>query len=339
MSEINANIIVQPNTTNISVNNNTIDFTPSEIQLRLYNTGREGPQGYTGSQGPPNGYTGSRGIGYVGSQGLQGPQCPPNGYTGSQGIQGNLGYIGSQGSGYIGSQGINGVIGYNGSQGSQGIQGYVGSQGIVGYIGSKGDLGYVGSQGIQGYTGSQGIIGYTGSKGDLGYTGSKGDLGYTGSIGIGYTGSAGYYIQNGTSSINIPSPNGNAIVTINGVSNTVVFSSSTTIIGDISLGSFHEKLYNGGNVSGTIVPNVNSATIYKYTLTGDITLNTINNAVTGTSMTIMFTQDATGNRALSSSMKFSKGLRFLSSAGSSTDIMFVFYDGINYYATLSTGYA
>jgi hypothetical protein len=74
-------------------------------------------------------------------------------------------------------------------------------------------------------------------------------------------------------------------------------------------------------------------------LTGNITINALGNAVAGSSAVLILTQDATGNRLLSSTMKFAGNSKTLSTAASSIDIMSVFYDGTTYYATLSKGYA
>jgi hypothetical protein len=56
-------------------------------------------------------------------------------------------------------------------------------------------------------------------------------------------------------------------------------------------------------------------------------------------MTIIITQDGTGGRTLTSSMKFAGASKTLSTAASAVDIISVFYDGTTYYATLSKGYA
>jgi hypothetical protein len=74
-------------------------------------------------------------------------------------------------------------------------------------------------------------------------------------------------------------------------------------------------------------------------LTGNIVLSTLASAVAGTSMVIILTQDATGGRTLTSTMKFAGASKTLSTAASAIDIMSVFYDGTTYYATLSKGYA
>ena len=95
---------------------------------------------------------------------------------------------------------------------------------------------------------------------------------------------------------------------------------------------------NGGTVSGTLTPNSSAGTIYQYTLNGNITINSLGNAIAGTSMTLVLTQDGTGSRALTSTMKFAQGISSLSTTPSATDVMSVFYDGSTYYATLSRGF-
>jgi hypothetical protein len=56
-------------------------------------------------------------------------------------------------------------------------------------------------------------------------------------------------------------------------------------------------------------------------------------------MTLILTQDGTGNRLLTSNMLYAGGSKTLSTAASAKDIISVFYDGTNYFATLSKGYA
>ena len=115
---------------------------------------------------------------------------------------------------------------------------------------------------------------------------------------------------------------------------------NTSTLGNVAFTKYNETVVAGGNTgAATITPNAASGTIFNYTLTGNITLSALSNAVAGTSVTIILTQDATGNRLLTSTMKFAGASKTLSTAGSSIDIMSVFYDGTTYYATLSKGYA
>ena len=128
-------------------------------------------------------------------------------------------------------------------------------------------------------------------------------------------------------------PNITSVGTLTGLS-----VSGNANIGNLQLVKFEETVIAGGTVSGTLTPNSSAGTIYNYTLNGNITINSLGNAVAGTSMTLILTQDGTGNRILSSTMKFASGLKTLSTAANATDILSVFYDGTTYYATLSRGF-
>ena len=115
-----------------------------------------------------------------------------------------------------------------------------------------------------------------------------------------------------------------------------------TVQGDTTvLKAFNETTVALGNQSGDISSSLNATngSIYTVTATGGITINSIANAVAGTSMTIIITQDGTGSHALTSSMKFAGGDKTLSTAGGSIDVIAVFYDGTNYYASLTKAYA
>ena len=115
--------------------------------------------------------------------------------------------------------------------------------------------------------------------------------------------------------------------------------SGTSNVANTNFNKFNETVISGGSVSGTLTPDAAAGTIYEYTLTGNITLNNLSNAVTGTSMTIRLTQDGTGGRTLTSTMLFAGGTKTLSTAGSATDIISLYYNGTTYYAVLSKGYA
>ena len=74
------------------------------------------------------------------------------------------------------------------------------------------------------------------------------------------------------------------------------------------------------------------------TATGNITLNSITNIASGQSVVLAITQDATGNRTLTSTMKFAGNVRTLSTAAASTDIIAITYIGSTYYASLARGF-
>lgn len=120
----------------------------------------------------------------------------------------------------------------------------------------------------------------------------------------------------------------------------ITISTGTANLANLVTIKYNETVVSGGSTGAvTLTPNAAAGTIYKYTLTGNITLSTLSNAVAGTSMTIILNQDATGNRILTSTMKFSGGVNVLTTTANAIDVMSVFYDGTTYYATLSKGYA
>jgi hypothetical protein len=91
--------------------------------------------------------------------------------------------------------------------------------------------------------------------------------------------------------------------------------------------------------TATFAPLVSTATIFNMTLTGNITFNGFTNPQAGQSATFFFTQDATGSRLLTSTMKYAGGSKTLSTVGTSTDMISVFYNGTTYYASLVKGFA
>ena len=125
------------------------------------------------------------------------------------------------------------------------------------------------------------------------------------------------------------------------VSSTGIQTSGAVIGANVVLKKFNETKVDLGSVSGdqSSALNATNGSIYTLTATGGITINTIANAVAGTSMTIIITQDGTGSHALTSSMKFAGGDKTLSTAGGSIDVISVFYDGTTYYASLTKAYA
>ena len=223
-------------------------------------------------------------------------------------------------SGYSGFSGTNGTSGYSGSNGSNGTSGYSGTNGAEG------------ASGYSGVSGTNGASGYSG-VGTSGYSGATGPQGTSG-----YSGAAPTSITNGTSNVAVAS-NSNVTIGVSGVSNVAVFSSTGANITNVNLLKFGETVIAGGNTgAATLTPNASAGSIFTYTLTGNITLSAMANVATGTSATIILTQDATGNRLLTSTMKFAGNSKTLSTTANSVDIMSVFYSGSTYYATLSKGY-
>jgi hypothetical protein len=86
--------------------------------------------------------------------------------------------------------------------------------------------------------------------------------------------------------------------------------------------------------ASTITPDVANGNVQIVTLTGAVTFSAFSNSIAGQSLTLIVKQDGTGSRALTSTMKFAGGTKTLSTAANSVDIITVFYDGTNYWASL-----
>lgn len=144
---------------------------------------------------------------------------------------------------------------------------------------------------------------------------------------------------------------GNAGATLTGTLNTAAQTNITsvgnltalTVAGVItpnrvSLKAFDETVANL-TYAATITPNVANATIQAITLTGNVTFNEFENDTNGQSLTLIVTQDGTGNRLLTSNMRFAGNTRTLSTAAGSVDIISVFYADPYYYASVNKGFA
>ena len=99
-----------------------------------------------------------------------------------------------------------------------------------------------------------------------------------------------------------------------------------------------ETIYSVPTTSGTIAPDCSNGSVQKINPIGNITINAFTNPVAGQSVTLIIIQNG-GPYTLTSSMKFAGGIKTLTSTASATDIMSIYYDGTNYYASLGKGYA
>jgi hypothetical protein len=98
----------------------------------------------------------------------------------------------------------------------------------------------------------------------------------------------------------------------------------------------------GTHTSGsTLALDRNNGTIQKVVLASNATALSIANIGVAQSFTIIFTQDGTGSRTLttSSAFKFASGFKTLTTSANAVDMLNIFFDGSTYYCTLTTGYA
>ena len=185
---------------------------------------------------------------------------------------------------------------------------------------------------------------YTGTTWQLAAT--AGPVGFSGYSGINGTGSSGYSGTSGFSGYSGTVAGTNTQVQFNNSSTfggasglTYDLATSSTAADNLLLKAYSETVVVGGATGATtITPNASLGSIYTYTATDDFTLNALSNAVAGTNMTLIITQDGTGGWLMSSSMLFAGGNSTLSTGAGAVDIMRVFYSGTTYYATLFTGY-
>ena len=95
----------------------------------------------------------------------------------------------------------------------------------------------------------------------------------------------------------------------------------------------------GASGASTLTPNAANGSVQTISATGNFTLSAFTSPVSGQTITFIITQDATGSRTLTSTMKFAGASKTLSTAANSIDILTVSYIGTTYYASLSKGFA
>lgn len=143
----------------------------------------------------------------------------------------------------------------------------------------------------------------------------------------------------GTSDLKLAAGTGGAIVLGSASdSNITVTPNGTgkTVIGNLV--ATETIVANGNTGAATLTPNAASGAVQSYTVTGNITFSAFGTPLAGQSLTLILTQDGTGSRLLTSTMKFAGGSKTLSTAAGAVDIITVYYDGTNYWASLSKGF-
>lgn len=125
--------------------------------------------------------------------------------------------------------------------------------------------------------------------------------------------------------------NGQSIVSVsNGNINITPNGTGQTVMKNIE---YNEFIHSLGTTSGTITPNVANGNVQTITLNGNLTFSAFTSPVAGQSLTLIINTNGT-SRTLTSTMKFAGGSKTLSTTNT-TDIISVFYDGTNYWASLS----
>jgi hypothetical protein len=136
----------------------------------------------------------------------------------------------------------------------------------------------------------------------------------------------------GTASINI---NGTVGATTKAAGTFTTMTADTAVLDDI-----RETVYAIGNSgASTLTPNAANGSIQTITATGNFTLSAFTSPVSGQTITFIITQDGTGSRTLTSTMKFAGGSKTLTTTANAIDILTVSYIGTTYYASLSKAFA
>ena len=99
-----------------------------------------------------------------------------------------------------------------------------------------------------------------------------------------------------------------------------------------------EAIYNIGTTGGTIAPNVSNGSVQKITLNSALTINAFTSPQAGQSLTLII-YGGTAYTSITSTMLFAGGIKTLTGTAGCIDILSVYYDGTNYFASLNKGFA
>jgi hypothetical protein len=97
-------------------------------------------------------------------------------------------------------------------------------------------------------------------------------------------------------------------------------------------------LYSLGTTGGTIAPNVANGNVQKIILNSALTINGFTSPVAGQSLTLIIL-GGTAYTSITSTMKFAGGIKTLTGTLNCVDILSVYYDGSDYWASLGKGFA
>lgn len=100
---------------------------------------------------------------------------------------------------------------------------------------------------------------------------------------------------------------------------------------NIVFDQYREKVANVGPLSGTVTLNANTAPVQTAATTGNITINSANlsNFIAGESVTLILRHNGS-NRTLTSDIKFINSNKTLGGNVATTDVVTIFYDGVDY---------
>lgn len=114
--------------------------------------------------------------------------------------------------------------------------------------------------------------------------------------------------------------------------------SSISSSGSLTFKDTREAIYDLGTTGGTVAPNCANGSVQKITLNSALTINAFTSPVAGQSLTLII-YGGTSYTSITSTMKFAGGVKTLTATAGCIDILSVYYDGTNYFASLGKGFA
>lgn len=155
--------------------------------------------------------------------------------------------------------------------------------------------------------------------------------------------------QNSSSTFTVADHSGNALFKINPASATELYHTTNkkfeTTSGGVSFnGNYQEKIH-AATYNANFTPEPSDGSIQTITLTGNINFQGFATETEGASITLVITQDTTGNRTFTEDldsggrMLFAGGTSTLSTAADAIDIMTITFIGGTYFASLSTNFS
>jgi hypothetical protein len=137
--------------------------------------------------------------------------------------------------------------------------------------------------------------------------------------------------------ISVDAATGAVTITATGNTSNIVCDNLTV---NSNIIAYVEKTVSGFTTSTSFTPTYSNGIIQNVTANGNFTLNAPSGMVAGQSITLIITQDATGSRLMTANAayKFAYGIKTLSTAANSIDVLSIFYNGTTYLCNLVKGY-
>ncbi len=102
------------------------------------------------------------------------------------------------------------------------------------------------------------------------------------------------------------------------------------------LQTYRERVANVADMTGTVTIDANVAPVQRASMTGNITINTNNltNFIAGESVTLILKASA-NTRTFTSNLRFINGTKTIGGTTNVTDVITIFFDGVEYLAAVA----